>query len=50
MDSNSLYGYFKFCNTCLNVAKSLVWDNKNTDIYVSAEYISKIEQEVENWK
>lgn len=43
-------GNIKEGNHYLNVAKSLIWDNKNTDIYVSEDFIEKVELEVSNWK
>jgi hypothetical protein len=36
-------------NFQLNVVKSLIQDNKNTDIWVSREFINKVEEEVSNW-
>ena len=37
-------------NFYLNVVKCLIWDNKNTDIYVSKEYIEEVETDVSKWK
>ena len=36
-------------NFQLNVVKSLIQDNKNTDIWVSREFLDKVEKEVSNW-
>jgi hypothetical protein len=43
-------GNVEWGNFYLNVAKSLIWDNKNTDIYVSKEYIDEVETDVSKWK
>lgn len=43
-------GNIKEGNFYLNVAKSLIENNNNTDKYVSFEYISEIEEEVKNFK
>jgi hypothetical protein len=36
-------------NFYLNVVKCLIQDNKNTNIWVSREFIDKAEKEVSNW-